>query len=446
MDREKHNLRIEESEIQNSKPKIETPVAETLPRRRETLFDEGFLILITGLGNVFTFYFHIYMSRNLGPDDYSSLNSLMSLLYVAAIPIITVQTTITKFVAQFGARAEYPKVRRLFLECLKRVSIVALALMSLTILGAPLIGDFFNIQKNTPIIVAGILVFFTFTMPVFWAVIQGNEQFGYLGMSYFTGFVSKCGLGILFAVIGWGVGGVLLGVTLSFVLSFVVGFWPIREVLGLPSEDDSVDMRQIYKFAAPVVVALFPLSFFCNLDIALVRHFYGEQGEGLRLAGYYATASIVGKGFLFLPMGIILALFPKVARKKAVGENPTPILMRGLAIEIVLSLCGIAACIVLGRYLALFLAKTDAPELVALIRMFGVAITPVAATTILVNYNLANDRHGFVWMLVPLTLLTFAAVWLFHPTPMAVLLTIAAGGLLLMLSLLIYTFLPQRRS
>jgi O-antigen/teichoic acid export membrane protein len=415
-------------------------------QKKDNIFDEGFLILITGLGNIFTFYFHIYMSRNLGPDDYSALNSLLSLLYVAAIPIITVQTTITKFVAQFGARGEYSKVRRLLLECFKRVSVVAFVLMAVTILGAPLIGEFFNIKKNAPIIASGALLFFTFTMPVFWAVLQGNEQFGYLGTSYFTGFVTKCGLGILFAVIGWGVGGVLLGVTLSFILAFAVGFWPIREVLALPAEDDSIDMRRIYRFAAPVVVALFPLSFFCNLDIALVRHFYGEQGEGLRLAGYYATASIVGKGFLFLPMGIILALFPKVARKKATGENPTPILLRGLGIELLLSLCGISVCVIFGRYLALFLAKTDAPELVALIQMFGVAITPVAVTTILVNYNLANDRHGFIWMLAPLTILTFATIWLFHPTPMAVLLTIAAGGLALMLSILVYTFWPQRKS
>jgi hypothetical protein len=76
--------------------------------------------------------------------------------------------------------------------------------------------------------------------------------------------------------------------------------------------------------------------------------------------------------------------------------------------------------------------------------MFGIAITPVAVTTILVNYNLANDRHAFIWAIIPLTLLTFAAIWLFHRTPMTVLLIIGAGGLALMLSLLAYTFAGRK--
>ena len=424
----------------------DTPVEAALPRKKDGIFDEGFLVAITGLGNVFNFVFHIYMSRNLGPDGYSALNSLMSLLYVTAIPIITIQTTITKFVAQFTARGEDANVRRLLVESLKRVSILAFVLMSLTILGAPLIGGFLNIDKNTPVIVSGLIIFVMFLMPVFWAVLQGREQFGFLGISYFTDFTTKCGLGIAFALIGWGVGGVLFGVALSFLLAFAVAIWPIREVMAPRLDEDTLDMMEIYKFAAPVMVALFFLGFFCNVDIALVRHFYGEADEGLRLAGYYATASIIGKSFLFLPLGIVLALIPKVSRKKAMGENPLPVLMRGLALDIVLSIVGIIVCIALARYIALFLAKTDAPELVALIKLFGVAITPVAATTILVNYNLANEQHRFVWILVPITILTFAGICLFHATPITVLYILASGGFILFVSLLAFTIVSHRKA
>ncbi len=424
----------------------ENPDTAVMVTRKEGIFDEGLLVIITSLGNVFTFYFHIYMSRNLGPSGYSTLNSLMSLLFVLAVPIITVQTTITKFVAQYTAREEPAKVRRLFLECLKRVSIAAFVLMSLIIVGAPFIGGFLNIEKNTPIVVAGVLAFVMFMMPVFWAVLQGREQFGFLGASYFVNFTSKCGFGILFFVLGFGVGGVLFGVVLSFVASFAVCFSAIGEVLAPVPDDDTFDMREIYTFAAPVVVALFFLSFFCNVDIALVRHFFGHSDEGLKLAGYYATASIIGKCFLFLPLGIVLALVPKVARKKAVGENPILILMRGLGLDLILSAIGIIGCLVLARYLAVFLAKTDAPELIALIKMFGIAITPVAATTILANYNLANERNGFIWVLVPLTILTFAGIWVHHPTPVRVLMIIGGGGFALFLSVLSFTIASYRRS
>ncbi len=429
-----------------SATEIENPVETGSPGKKDNIFDEGFLVIIIGLGNVFAFVFHIYMSRNLGPDGYSALNSLMSLLFVIAVPIITIQTTITKFVAQYDARGEDANIRRLFIESVKRVGILAFVLMSLIILGAPLIADFLNIDKNTPVVVSGLLVFVMFMMPVFWAILQGREQFGFLGMSYFANFTAKCGIGILFAILGWGVGGVLLGVVLSFVASFVVAIWPVREALAPTLDEETIEMREIYRFALPVVAALLPLSFFCNLDIALVRHFFGGTVEGLKLAGYYATASIIGKSFLFLPIGIVLALIPKVSRKKTTGENPIPVLMRGLILDIVLSAIGIVACFALAPYLASFLAKTDAPELVALIKFFGVAITPVAASTILVNYNLVNEQYRFIWMLAPITILTFAGICLFHGTLMTVLYIIAAGGLALFVSILLFTIISHRKN
>ncbi len=424
---------------------IENQPQTDAPKKRDSLFDEGFLVVITGLGNVFNFIFHIYMSRNLGPDGYSALNSLISLLYVLSIPIITIQTTITKFVAQFTAKGENANVRHLFLASFKRVGVLGFVLMAFIIFGAPLIGEFLK-MGNTPVVVSGLLVFVMFLMPVFWAVLQGREQFGFLGISYFVNFSSKCGLGILFAIIGWGVGGVLLGVALAFVAGFLVAVWPIREVMAPTLDEHDVDMKEIYMFAAPVVTALFFLSFFCNVDIALVRHFYGDSEEGLALAGYYATASIVGKSFLFLPIGIVLALIPKVSRHKTMGENPIPILIRGLGLDIGLSVVGIGACMVLAPYLAMFLGKTDAPELVTLIKFFGIAITPVAATMILANYNLANEQYRFIWLLVPITILTFGGIWLFHDTPLTVLSIIGIGGFAMLISILIMTIRAHGKS
>ena len=144
---------------------IENQPQMDAPKKRDSLFDEGFLVVITGLGNVFNFIFHIYMSRNLGPDGYSALNSLISLLYVLSIPIITIQTTITKFVAQFTAKGENANVRHLFLASFGRVGVLGFVLMAFIICSAPLIGEFLK-MGNTPVVVSGLLVFVMFLMPV----------------------------------------------------------------------------------------------------------------------------------------------------------------------------------------------------------------------------------------------------------------------------------------
>ena len=386
------------------------------------------------------------MSRNLGPDDFSVFASLLSALFFIAMPVVTVQTTITKFVAKFSALGEHGKVRRIFLQALKQVSLLAFVLTSLTIVTAPFSAEFLHIKRYSPIIASGILIFVMYLMPVFWGVLQGREQFGFLGMSYFASFSTKCGLAILLAVMGWGVEGVLFGIALSYAFAFLVALWPIREVLVPTLDDDEIKMGEFYKFALPTIVALLAMSPYCQLDVILVRHFFGNSADGLELAGYYATASIIGKAFYFLPIGIVLALFPRVARKKATGENPISVLMRGLGLNVFLSVIGIIVCFTFARYLALFLAKTDAPELVALIRYFGIAITPVAATMILVNYNLANEHYRFIWPLVPITVLTFVGIWFVHTTPLTVLFIMGIGGFAMLGAILTLTILAHKAS
>jgi O-antigen/teichoic acid export membrane protein len=349
-------------------------------------------------------------------------------------------------VAKFSAQDEHGKVRGIFLHALKQISLLGFILLALTVLTAPFTAGFLHIERYLPIIAAGILMFAMYLMPVFWGVLQGREQFGFLGMSYFTGFATKCGLAIFLAIIGWGVEGVLFGIALSYGFAFTVAIWPIREVLAPTLDEDDVKMGELYRFALPTIVGLLMMSPYCQLDVFLVRHFFGGSESSLQLAGYYATASIIGKAFYFLPIGIVLALFPRVARKKATGENPIYVLMRGLGLNVFLSMIGIIGCFVLAPYLAVFLAKTDAPELVALIKYFGIAITPVAATMILVNYNLANEQYRFIWPLVPITILTFVGIWFIHSTPLTVLLIMGVGGFTLFLSILTLTILSHRKT
>lgn len=439
--------------------KVETPMnepeLENLPeatppgtpsKKKDGIFDEGFLVIITGLGNVFNFLLYIYMSRNLGPDDFSIFASLLSAMFIVAMPVVTVQTTITKFVAKFSAHGEHGKVRRIFVQSLKQISLLAFVLMALIILTAPFSSDFLHIERYLPIIATGILIFVMYLMPVFWGVLQGREQFGFLGISYFANFSTKCGLAILFVIMGWGVEGALLGVAVSYVFAFLVVIWPIRETMAPTLDDDEIRMGELYWFALPTIVALLAMSPYCQLDVFLVRHYFGNSEGGIQLAGYYASASIIGKAFYFLPIGIVLALFPRVARKKATGENPINVLIRGLGLNIFLSVIGIIACFVLAPYLALFLAKTDAPELVMLIKYFGIAITPVACTMILVYYNLANEQYRFIWPLVPITIFTFAGICLFHATPITVLYILATGGFILFVSMLAFTIVSHRKA
>ena len=61
------------------------------------------LVLFMGnsLGAFFTFLFHFYMGRKLGPEDYGALGAILALIYLFTIPLTTIQTSIAKFTAIF---------------------------------------------------------------------------------------------------------------------------------------------------------------------------------------------------------------------------------------------------------------------------------------------------------------------------------------------------------
>ena len=63
-----------------------------------------------------------------------------------------------------------------------------------------------------------------------------------------------------------------------------------------------------------------------QLDMVLVKKYFSPEK-----AGQYAAAAVLGKTILYLPGGLVLALFPLVAKKQALRSDPTGLLLQSLA-------------------------------------------------------------------------------------------------------------------
>ena len=65
--------------------------------------------------NFFSYLFHVYMGRSLGPAEYGILGSLLAAFYILFVPLEAISTVVTKFVSEFQAKEEYGKVASLLL-------------------------------------------------------------------------------------------------------------------------------------------------------------------------------------------------------------------------------------------------------------------------------------------------------------------------------------------
>ncbi len=82
-----------------------------------------FVSLATFLAGLLNYFYHIYMSRVLGPTDYGVLNSVIALLMILSIPVGTISLTTAKYIAECKAKNKYREMSSLFLRALRRISI-----------------------------------------------------------------------------------------------------------------------------------------------------------------------------------------------------------------------------------------------------------------------------------------------------------------------------------
>src|SRR5437867_228394 len=85
------------------------------------LGDNIILFLGNLIGAFFTFLFHFYMGRKLGPSNYGALGAIIALVYLFSIPLITIQTSIAKFAANFKSGRKYKELNYLMKSSIRKL-------------------------------------------------------------------------------------------------------------------------------------------------------------------------------------------------------------------------------------------------------------------------------------------------------------------------------------
>jgi O-antigen/teichoic acid export membrane protein len=186
-----------------------------------------------------------------------------------------------------------------------------------------------------------------------------------------------------------------------------------------------------------VFLAFLWTSFLSYLDLLMVKHFFAREQ-----AGFYAITSIIGKAFLFFPMAITTALFPKVADHVELNRNPEKMLYKSLALTAVVSFAGIIFCFIFPEFVLRLLTGGDKYFAVKdVVRLFGLAILPLVLMNVVMNYSLASKKYNFIYMVFGGIALYAVLLWFFHSTFFIVLAVLfGVNALVLALSMLSLKF------
>jgi O-antigen/teichoic acid export membrane protein len=284
--------------------------------------------------------------------------------------------------------------------------------------------DYLRAPDAVPIWILSMLLVASAFLALNNAFLQGSQHMGWLGGLLVVGALGKIFFGVALVSLGYGATGAMLGVLCATAATWLAGLALMRPSLpkGHPSGAETGGSFPVAAIV-PVLIASVAFTGMTQLDMVLVNHYFDADQ-----AGQYAAASVLGKAVLYLPGGLVIALYPMVAGRYASRQGSAHLLVQSaLAVLIV---CGSAAAVywLLGPWLVgLFYGAAYAPagELLAL---YGWAVLPMALVMVAEHFLIAQGRVLFAWLFLAVAPLQLLVIHLWHPDLRSVILVIGAGG------------------
>ena len=376
----------------------------------EFLRHSGILFLASVVGGFLSYLYQVYVGRVLGPSEYSVFGSIVALLYIISVPTATVQTSIAKLVSEYNN--EYGKIKYLLIAALKKLSLLAGLVTIVFILLSEYIAEFLKIDSITPLIILSMLLFFSFLTPVLMGALQGLQMFTQMGIYGILGAFFKLIFGVLLVYLGFGVNGALMALVIAGVLALLLTLIPLRFLKDYKAVQNET---KFLNYSMLVLLATLGLTFFPNVDVLLVKHYFSNTD-----AGYYAAAALLGKIILFATGPIAMVMFPKVSAMHIKKENGIVLLRNSLFYISAISISVITLFFLFPDFIVNMMFGSEFIGLKQILGYFAVALAFFSLANAVVFYDLAIRKYRFLYVFAIISILEISLIIFYHDSLLVV--------------------------
>jgi O-antigen/teichoic acid export membrane protein len=236
-------------------------------------------------------------------------------------------------------------------------------------------------------------------MPLFTGVLQGRQDFFWMGWASIIGGIGRIAFAVLL-VMGFhdGAAGMIFGAFAGLAAWAAIAIWRTRDLWSGPSEP--FDGRSVLKQALPLCLGFGAFQFLFTTDTMFAKPFF----SGDQMAAYGAAGTL-SRALLWVVLPLATVMFPKIVQATAKSEksNLLGIVLLGTA---VLAVCGAAGlCLVGPLAVKMIYSKGYVALTTKLLPWYAGAMIPLALANVLVNDLLARGKFKVV---LPMLLLVAA--------------------------------------
>lgn len=412
--------------------------------KKDNLIKDSFILFVaSSIVNISNFVFHMYATRNLKPEEYGVLATLLGIIMVISTPCLSLQMSIVKKASILKARNKLSGIGVLFRDVSKWLLIIGIFIFLIFVFLANPIKSFFNLNDKRLVYVLGCVLVVYFVIPVVRGILQGMQKFLSYGFNIIIDAICRLSFLFLFIYLGFGVYGALATTFFSGICAYLIGFFMIINIIKLKDnkQENTPFFKDILNYALPVLFSFLGFSLLGYIDLFIVKHFYPKEQ-----AGFYAITSIIGKAFLFFPSAVVMVLFPKVSEHYELNINPQKMLYKSMILTVLISLLGIIFCYFFPEFvLWLLTGGVKYYAIKDIVRLFGIAILPLVLLNVIINYNLAVHNYAFIFIIYIGIILYAVILWFFHSTFYVVLSVLFIINLLILIFSIITIELKDRK-
>lgn len=396
------------------------------------LLKAGFLFMVSvSLGNALSYLYHLLVARKLGPEQYGVLGSLFAIIYLVYFTSQTFNRIIAKFSAELDGKGN--RYMLLVQKSFFKICSYGLIFLVIYIAASPLIAKFLKLDSVFELIFVGIIAYLMLITSVFTGYLNGIQSFGWQNASsFFTIFFKFC-FGVFLVYLGWNLFGALLGVFLGALAGLLIAFYPLRDLFS-KIEKTKFDFKRIYVYSVPVIFSsIFPVLLF-TIDLILARHFLPDK------AGYYASTGLVAKVIWYGSGFFVPAVFPKFVSYFTKKKDARKLLAKSFAYTSITAFIGCAFLFIMPKFIINLLYGAEYIEAAGFLGFMGLGMAFFSVTQLLIAYNLAAERFGFIWFLVFGFVFEVIAILLFHANLMQIAIIFLLANFISLLCMLFCTF------
>ena len=388
-----------------------------------TFFRQSGWLMITAVGSGALMFGVHFFSKLIPTAEYRNLETLLAL--TMAIPAIPLQMV---FVHQSAVALAQDRVRQLA----GMIHLAWFATLGICALGALVLlfeqtyfVSLWNLSNPAALWVVLLAVLFTLWMPMFTGMMQGEQNFMWLGWSQIIHGIGRVGSAALIVVVLGGYAtGIMTGVVIGLAMATAVGIWQTRRMWAVRAEP--FDWKACLKEITPLFFGFGATQFIFTGDTLFVNHYLPDQGA------YYGAAGTLSRALVWLVGPLTGVMFPKIVHSTARSEKSN-LLELTLACSAVLAVAGAVGLWILGPWVVrIVYTKAYIDPTTAVLPWYAGAMLPLCLANVLVNNLLARSRFRIVPVLVVMAVAYGLTLTYIHDTLIHVLQVLGSVNLVLL--------------